>query len=232
MEWTASSLGPEYIIPKPFDPRVLVWEASAVGAGSDGNGSGEDACGSDGIPRTAGKRLLGKAHEVMRLIIHQGAEQAAARGVPGRRTRENPAGGAHPGGREQSPHPILLGDERIIGAKAKDLGVGLEKIEVVNPQAWPKREAYINTLYELRQRHGVTLSEAHELINKRNLFGSMMVHLGDADALVAGVGPALPGHHPARVAGDQTAPGCIAYRVCTFLVTRRGDMLFSWRIAR
>ena len=55
---------------------------------------------------------------------------------------------------EDIAQPILLGDEKIIVAKAKDLFVSLAKIEVVNPQTCPKREMYVKTLYELRQRHG------------------------------------------------------------------------------
>ena len=56
----------------------------------------------------------------------------------------------------------------------------------------PLREAYIQELFRLRQRRGVTLTEAHVLINDRNVFGSMMVHMGDADALVSGVTQHFP----------------------------------------
>ncbi len=74
----------------------------------------------------------------------------------------------------------------MIREKAEDLGVNLEQITVVDPAIWPKREAYIQALYELRQRRGVTLSEARTLINNPNMFGSLMVELGDADALLGG----------------------------------------------
>src|SRR5271165_4805553 len=165
--------GPEYIIPKPFDPRVLVWEASAVAR----------AAMETGVARTPVdlteyrerlERLLGKAHEVMRTVIRK-AQARPRRVIFPEGEHEKILRAAHILADEKIAQPILLGDERIIGAKAKELGVGLEKIAVVNPQAWPKREAYINTLYELRQRHGVTLLEAQKLIFNRNLFGSVMV---------------------------------------------------------
>jgi malate dehydrogenase (oxaloacetate-decarboxylating)(NADP+) len=203
---------------------VLVWEASAVAR----------AAMETGVARTPVdlteyrerlEKLLGKAHEVMRMIIRK-AQARPRRVVFPEGEHEKILRAAHILVEENIAHPILLGDERIIGAKAKDLGVGLEKIEVVNPQAWPKREAYINTLYELRQRHGVTLSEAHELINKRNLFGSMMVHLGDADALVAGVDQHFPDTIRPALQVIKPRPGLHRVSGLYVLVTRRGDMYF------
>lgn len=217
--------GPEYIIPKPFDPRVLVWEASAVAK----------AAMETGVARTPVdlaeyrerlERLLGKAHEVMRTIIRK-AEARPRRVVFPEGENEKVLRAAHILVEEKIAQPILLGDEKIIAANAKDLGLALENITVVNPQAWPKREAYINTLYELRQRNGVTLSEAQELINNnRNLFGSVMVHLGDADALVGGVDQHFP--DTIRPALQVIKPRPELHRVSGLyvVVTRRGDMYF------
>jgi len=216
--------GPEYIIPKPFDPRVLVWEASAVAR----------AAMETGVARTPVdlteyrerlERLLGKAHEVMRTVIRK-AQARPRRVVFPEGEHEKILRAAHILADEKIAQPILLGDERIIGAKAKELGVGLEKIAVVNPQAWPKREAYINTLYELRRRHGVTLTEAHELINNRNLLGSMMVHLGDADALVGGVDQHFPDTIRPALQVIKPRPGLHRVSGLYVLVTRRGDMYF------
>jgi len=127
---------------------------------------------------------------------------------------------------ENIAQPILLGDEKIIQSKARDLSVALDKIQVVNPHVWPKRDRYIQTLYELRQRRGVTLSEAQELINDRTLFGSLMVHLGDADALVGGVDKHFP--DTIRPALQIIKPRPELHRVAGLyvLVTRRGDMYF------
>jgi malate dehydrogenase (oxaloacetate-decarboxylating)(NADP+) len=216
--------GPDYIIPKPFDPRVLVWEASAVAK----------AAMETGVARTPVdmaeyrerlERLLGKAHEVMRTMVRK-AQTRPRRVVFPEGEHEKILRAAHILVEENIAQPILLGDEKIIEAKAKDLSVALEKIEVVNPHAWPKREAYIKTLYELRQRHGVTLSEAHELINNRNLFGSVMVQLGDADALVAGVDQHFPDTIRPALQVIKPRPGLHRVSGLYVLVTRRGDMYF------
>jgi malate dehydrogenase (oxaloacetate-decarboxylating)(NADP+) len=65
--------------------------------------------------------------------------------------------------------------------------VDLEGMRIVDPAASEMRALYIQELFRLRQRRGVTVSEAGSLIGNRNVFGAMMVHLGDADALVSGV---------------------------------------------
>ena len=97
---------------------------------------------------------------------------------------------------------------------------------MVDPSDSPLRESYIEELCRLRQRRGVTPSEARTLINDRNVFGSMMVHLGDADALVSGVTQ----HYPDVIRpalqiirmreGLHTVAGCYA------MITRKGDIYF------
>ena len=216
--------GPEYIIPKPFDPRVLVWEASAVAK----------AAMETGVARTPVdlmeyrerlERLLGKAHEVMRTIIRKAAARPRRVVFP-EGENEKVLRAAHILVEEHIAQPILLGDEKIIQSKARDLSVVLDKIEVVNPQAWPKRERYVQTLYELRRRRGVTLSEAQEYINDRTLFGSLMVQLGDADALVGGVDKHFPDTIRPALQVIKPRPGLHRVSGLYVLVTRRGDMYF------
>jgi malate dehydrogenase (oxaloacetate-decarboxylating)(NADP+) len=215
---------PEYIIPKPFDPRVLVWEAAAVAKAAMETGVAR-------IPvdlaeyRERLERLLGKAHELMRTIIRKAAARPRRVVFP-EGENERILRAAHILVEEKIARPILLGDEKIIQSKAHDLSVALDKIQVVNPHVWPKRDRYIQTLYELRQRRGVTLSEAQELINDRTLFGSLMLHLGDADALVGGIDKHFP--DTIRPALQIIKPRPELHRVSGLyvLVTRRGDMYF------
>ena len=216
--------GPEYIIPKPFDPRVLVWEASAVAKAAMETGVARTPV--DLVEyRERLERLLGKAHEVMRTIIRK-AEARPRRVVFPEGENEKILRAAHILVEEKIAQPILLGNEKIIAAKAGDLGVALDKIQVVNPKEWPKREVYIHTLYQLRQRHGVTLSEAQELINNRNLFGSLMVQVGDADALVGGVDQHFPDTIRPALQVIKPRPGIHHVSGLYVLVTRRGDMYF------
>ncbi|HKN24810.1 MAG TPA: NADP-dependent malic enzyme [Candidatus Acidoferrum sp.] len=216
--------GPEYIIPKPFDPRVLVWEASAVAKAAMETGVARTPV--DLVEyRERLERLLGKAHEVMRTIIRKAAARPRRVVFP-EGENEKILRAAHILVEEHIAQPILLGDEKVIQSKARDLSVALDKIEVVNPQAWPKREGYIQALYELRRRRGVTLSEAQEYINDRTLFGSLMVQLGDADALVGGVDKHFPDTIRPALQVIKPRPGLHRVSGLYVLVTRRGDMYF------
>lgn len=216
--------GAEYIIPKPFDPRVLVWEASAVAR----------AAMETGVARTPVdlaeyrerlERLLGKAHEVMRTIIHK-AQVRPKRVVFPEGESEKILRAAHVLVEEKIAQPILLGDEKIIEARAKDLSVALEEIKVVNPKTSEKRDGYATSLYELRQRRGVTLTEAQQMIQNRNFFGAVMVHAGDADALLGGVDQHFPDTLRPALQVIKPRPGLHRVAGLYVVVTRRGDMYF------
>jgi malate dehydrogenase (oxaloacetate-decarboxylating)(NADP+) len=83
--------------------------------------------------------------------------------------------------------PILLGDPERVRARARALELTLEGAEIVDPLASPRREDYARRLFEMRCRKGMTLQEARQAIANPNYFGTMMVLMGDADALVSGV---------------------------------------------
>src|ERR1700741_4328265 len=127
---------------------------------------------------------------------------------------------------EKIGHPILLGEAAKIQLRAREYGVNLEGMKIVDPATFERRELYAQELFRLRQRRGVTLAEAHALLNNRNVFGSMMVHMGDADALVSGVTQHFPDTiRPARQIvrmreGLHRVSGCYA------VTTRKGDVFF------
>lgn len=216
--------GPDYIIPKPFDPRVLVWEASAVAKAAMATGVAQTPV-DLGEYRERLEKLLGKAHEVMRTIIRKAAARPRRVVFP-EGDSERVLRAAHILVEENIAQPILLGDEKVIQEKANDLSVALHKIKVVNPQVWPKREEFVQALYELRQRQGVTLSEAHELINNRTLFGALMVKLGDADALLGGVDKHFPDTIRPALQVIKPRPGLHRVSGLYVVLTRRGDMYF------
>src|ERR1700690_1748933 len=138
--------GPDYIIPKPFDPRVLVWEAAAVARAAMETGVAKEPVDLDEY-RERLERLLGKAHEVMRLIIHK-AKNRPKRVVFPEGENEKILRAAYILVEEKIAQPILLGNKESIAASAADLSMSLENIQVVDPGNWPKRDAYLNTLYD------------------------------------------------------------------------------------
>jgi len=218
------AFGPDYIIPKPFDPRVLVREASAVAEAAMRTGVAQEPIDLAEYREQLEKRL-GKTHEVMRMFV-QRAQGAPQRVVFPEGDHEKVLRACHILVDEKIAEPILLGNEAAIRAKAEKLGISLEDMSIVDAEKSARRDVYAQEYYQIRQRRGVTLSEARELINNRNLFGCLMVRLGDADALVSGVAQ----HYPETIRPALQVVGVRdgIHRVSGLYVmlTRKGDLFF------
>ncbi len=176
--------GPDYIIPKPLDPRVMLWVSPAVAQAAMETGVARRHIDIEAYRRELEKRL-GKGWEVMRIIIDK-ARRQPKRVVFGEGEEERIIRAAHQVYREGIAKPILLGRKEVIQAKIAELGIPCEA-EVVEPTSYPKFDAYVQALYERRQRKGVTLSLARQLMRLPTYFGPMMVAQGDADAYVCGL---------------------------------------------
>ena len=216
--------GPDYIIPKPFDPRVLVWEASAVARAAMETGVALEPVDIEEYREQLEKRL-GKAHELMRIVIHK-AQARPKRVVFPEGDNDKVLRASHILVEEKIARPILLGNETIIRDRAAELGVPLGGMDIVDPQNAALREVYIQELYWLRQRRGVTLSEARGLIENRNVFGSLMVRMGDADALVSGVTQHYPDTIRPALQIIKVRDGVHKVSGLYALITQKGDILF------
>jgi malate dehydrogenase (oxaloacetate-decarboxylating)(NADP+) len=182
--------GREYIIPKPFDPRVLIWVASAVAQAAMETGVAQQPLDPDQYKEQL-RRRLGKAEEIMRVMINK-AQRAPKRVVFPEGEESKILRAAQILLDEGIAQPVLLGSEAKILATIEDLRLHLEGAEIVDPARSPSLQAYIDELYRLRHRKGATRNEAAEMMHNHNIFGSMMVHTGDADALIGG----LTQHYP------------------------------------
>lgn len=177
--------GPEYLIPKPFDYRVLIWEASAVAKAAMDSGVARLTVDLEEYKEQLESRL-GKSREVMRLMINQ-AKRRPKRVVFPEGHHEKVLRAAHILVDEGIAQPVLLGQEEHIRRVAQELDVDLKGVEIIYPPHSPKYQEYAYQLYELRQRKGVTFDEALKQMQNPTVYGAMMVRLGDADALIAGV---------------------------------------------
>ena len=182
--------GPEYIIPKPFDPRVLIWESAAVA----------EAAMQTGVARVKVEleeyrddlsRRLGRTYEVMQ-SVRQRAKAAPKRIVFSEGEREKIIRAAYQINEEKIGRPILIGRKNVIQARLADLGIRHFEPEVIEPEQSPRLNAYVEEFFRLRQRHGVTLSEARDQMMNPNYYGAMMVHLDDAEGFLAGVAQHYP----------------------------------------
>ena len=216
--------GPDYLIPKPFDPRVLVWESAAVAQAAIETGVAQEPVDIE-IYREQLQRHLGKAHEISRMMI-QKAQAKPKYVVFPEGDNEKILRACHSILEERIATPILLGNAATIQVKSIDLGLDLKDAQIEDPEVSSFRERYIQELFRLRQRRGVTLSEARTLIDDRNIFASMMVHMGDADALVSGVTQHFPDTIRPALQIVRMSEGLHKVAGCYPMITRSGELFF------
>jgi malate dehydrogenase (oxaloacetate-decarboxylating)(NADP+) len=184
------NFGPEYLIPFPFDPRVLLWVAPAVAWAAVASGVAREFIDLDQY-RNALELRLGRARGFMRGIVN--------------RAQQDPKRIVFPEGEdlkilkaaqilvdEGIAHPILLGRSRSIREIAARNGVSLSGISIEDPGTSKERDRYAEYLFQLRNRKGLSLSEAHQRLYKGIYFGAVMTAVGDADGIVGGLGKHYP----------------------------------------
>src|SRR6201984_2495584 len=214
--------GPDYLIPKPFDPRVLLWEAVAVARAAIDSGVAQEPVNLQ-VYREQLERRLGKAHEVARMMVHKAQVQPKGVVFP-EGDNEKILRACHTLVEENIAVPILLGDAATIRGNIAELGVDLKNVRTVDPDDSPLRQRYVQELFRLRQRRGMTLSEAASQIENRNVFGSMMLRMGDADALVSGVTQHFPDTIRPALEIVRVREGLHKVSGCYVMITRTGEI--------
>jgi malate dehydrogenase (oxaloacetate-decarboxylating)(NADP+) len=216
--------GRRYVLPKPFDPRVLICEAAAVAKAAMDSGVARQPVDIEQYKDQLDRRL-GKVHEVTRVMIHK-AQRAPMRVVFPEGEHDKIQRACQILLDEGIARPILLGDEAKIRRRAEELHLHLDAATIVDPENSPLRQVYCEELYRLRHRKGVTRSEAVEMMQNRNVFGSMMVRRGDADALIGG----LTEHYPETIRPAlqvlSVRPGMHKVAGLYVLITPKGQIYF------
>ena len=202
--------GRDYIIPKPFDPRVLIWEASAVARAAMETGVAQRKVDIEEYKEELARRL-GKSQEVMRAVISK-AQQSPRRIVFSEGEEEKILRAAQILIDEGIATPVLIGSTARIREIAEGLNLRLAKAEIVDPDTFPRLEEYVKEVYRLRQRKGITLSEARNQLRNKNALAAMMVYMGDADGFIAGLNQHYPDTiRPAlRLIGTRPGVHCVA----------------------
>ncbi|HXV17876.1 MAG TPA: NADP-dependent malic enzyme [Gemmatimonadaceae bacterium] len=182
--------GPDYLIPFPFDPRILLWVAPAVAWAAVASGVTKEFIDLDDYRQQLEARL-GRARGVMRGIINRAVRDPRKVVFPeGEEPKVMRA--AQVIVDEGIAEPILLGNPDTIKRIAKENAIPLTDIVIEDPATSPRREQYAGYLWNRRQRKGLSKGEAQQLLYNGNYFGSVMVAHGDADALVSGVNMHYP----------------------------------------
>ncbi len=194
--------GPEYIIPKPLDPRVMIWESPAVAEAAMKSGIARIEVDLDeyrqqltfrqGVGQQIRYYIMNKAKSApvkKRVVFAEGEESKIIRAAA--QISDEGIG-----------IPVLVGRPSVILNQINDLGLEYDPV-IINPEDYEKIDQYAQAYYQLRNRKGVPLLDAYKTVCQPNIFGPMMVKMGDADAFVSGltydypevIRPALQIHH-------------------------------------
>jgi len=178
--------GKEYLIPKPFDTRVLYWVAPAVARAAMASGAAREQI---DVEEYA-DRLYRTISPTRRVLwsITEGAKARPRRIVFPESDQDNILRAAERVLDAGIAQPVLLGPANRIRARSLELGLELEGAALIDPQRSGKLDEYVEAYWQKRQRKGITRHAAHKAVRRsRTVFGLMMVDQGDADGLVAGV---------------------------------------------
>jgi malate dehydrogenase (oxaloacetate-decarboxylating)(NADP+) len=179
-----------YIVPKPFDPRVLIRESTAVARAAMETGVARIQIDLDAYAERLEKHL-GGSREIMRSVIKK-AQADRKRIVFPDANEERVLRAVQALAEEGICAPVLVGDEQDVRSRAERLGVSLNHVAIVNHLTSDRRTHYVRELVKLRARKGVTDGDAQRLLSRRGYFGAMMVRMGDADGMLSGLTKSYP----------------------------------------
>jgi malate dehydrogenase (oxaloacetate-decarboxylating)(NADP+) len=185
------SFGPTYIIPKPFDERVLLWVAPAVAKAAMDTGVAQQPIDLAEY-RDRLERRINPSRQVMRKIFSL-AKATDARIVFTEGEDDKTLRAAQIVADERICKPVLLGRPGVIRARALELSLDLSQADVIWPPDSPRLDAYVEAFWEKRRRKGVTRYDAQKTLSReRRAFGLMMVDQRDADGVVSGLTSSYP----------------------------------------
>lgn len=181
---TSMRFGREYIIPKPLDPRVLMRLAPAVAQAAIDTGVARRTLDMDAYMDQLAARM-GHSTLVMRKM-EQKAQQEPKRLVFGEGEHPKIIRAAYAVATQSIAKPLLLGRTEVIKEEIRQLGLDYTP-EIIDPSHSDHANEYANVFYKRRQRKGVTLASARDIIRQPNYFGPLMVEQGDADGFISGL---------------------------------------------
>lgn len=182
------SFGREQIIPKPLDPRLIYSVAPAVAKAAMDSGVARSPIKDWEQYEADLKKRLGLDNKLVRTITEK-AERNPKKIVFAEADNYRILKAAQTAYEEGVAIPILLGRKEQVLDMISEFHMEFPEVEIIDPKSDTennRRKKYGNVFFEMRQRKGFTEFEANKIMRERNYFGAMMVHMGDADAMVSG----------------------------------------------
>ncbi len=182
--------GRDYLIPKPFDPRVLLWVAPAVAWAAIASGVAAEVLDVEEYRAHLDERF-GRSRALMRALSNRAAQEPQRVAFT---DADDPRvlRAARSLADEGIALPVLVGARRGIVASAAALDLTLDGLELVDPADDPRLEPYAGRFWRRRERHGVTRDEARRRMHQPEYFAATMAAAGDVDAVVVGANQHYP----------------------------------------
>jgi len=198
--------GPDYIIPKPLDMRVMLWESTAVAKAAMETGVARKIIDIDEYRLQLAYRQ-GKGARVRYFITHKAQSAKPKKRIAFGEGEESKIIRAAAQVQDEGIGiPILIGRPDVIKKKIQEMALDLD-CQIVDPNNFPRFDQYVNAFHELRARKGMILPKAIKTVHESTVFGPMMVKMGDADAYVAGLTYEYPEVIKPALQIHRTRPG-------------------------
>lgn len=221
--------GPTYIIPKPMDPRLLVTVSTAVARAAMESGVARKPITDWTAYENELYRRSGSYDNLLKYINNK-AKQNPKRVVFAEAENIKILRAAQIAADEGIAIPILLGNEAKIRAMIEEYDLHLEGIQIIDPKnesSEAVRNKYGDMFFEMRHRRGVNFYEARKLMRERNYFGCMMVHNGEADAMLSGLTRKYPDTIKPALEIIGMEEGVRRVAGMYIMLTKRGPLFFA-----
>lgn len=220
--------GKDYILPKPFDPRLMTEVPPAVAKAAMDSGVATDPITDWDKYRDELSDRMGSDNKLVRLLINR-AKMDPKKVVYTEADQLNVLKAAQIAYEEGIAMPILLGNKEIILELKQEIGFDAE-VEIIDPKTdeeAERRSRYAAFFWKSRERRGVTLFDAEKLMRDRSYFASMMVLNGEADAMLSGYSRSYPTALKPVLDLIPRVNGVSKVASTNLMLTRRGPVFLS-----
>ncbi|WP_396189203.1 NADP-dependent malic enzyme [Flavobacterium sp.] len=220
--------GRDYIIPKPFDPRLISTVSPAVAKAAIESGVAQQEIQDWDKYADELQERLGSDNKLVKLLTNR-AKTDPKRIVFAEADHLDVLKAAQIVYEEGIGQPILLGNNEIIQELKEEIGFEAE-VPIIDPKSKEedkRREKYAQYFWETRQRRGISLLDAQKWMRERNYFASMMINTGDADALVTGYSRSYPSVVKPVMQLIDKQQGVSRIATTNIMNTKRGPLFLS-----
>lgn len=225
---TKLNFGRDYIIPKPFDPRLIYEIPPAVAKAAMDSGIAKEPIQNWDKYKEELMERLGADNKIVRLLLNR-AKMQPKKVVFTEADQLDVLKAAQIVYEEKIAHPILLGRKEVIESLMQEIDFEAN-IPIIDPKSddeVERKNAYAQLYWEQRSRKGVTLYSAKAKMRERNYFAAMMVNAGDADALISGYSRSYPSVVKPMLELIGLAKGASRIATTNVMITQRGPLFLS-----